>query len=169
VGHFLSLSLCRYADVGSIGIADPLASFPRDHFQEEHASVRAKCKLRQRTHETGRGRERGGIVREQGERSILAGVTSSIERLLSSFSSAWSSGRADRAVSSGMNFLTAISRKRKSPRDMAFPVQRLFEQRTERERERKKERKRLRKRASLGSPCEATRRTSPTRFSAFAS
>jgi len=39
-----------------------------------------------------------------------------------------------------MNFLTAISRKRKSPRDMAFPVQRLFEQRTERERERERER-----------------------------
>jgi hypothetical protein len=35
--------------------------------------------------------------------------------------------RADRAVSSGMNFLAAISRERKSPRDAAFPVQRLFE------------------------------------------
>jgi len=70
------------------------------------------------------GGKRGGIAREQGERSILAGGTSSIVRVLSVRVRA---DRADRAVSSGMNFLAAISRERKSPRDAAFPVQRLFE------------------------------------------
>jgi len=63
------------------------------------------------------GGKRGGIAREQGERSILAGGTSSIVRVLSVRVRA---DRADRAVSSGMNRERERERERESA--LFFPI-----------------------------------------------